>query len=105
MAADIHVNQSSGRGIGLHGQESLAAKGCKARRLLDWYTGFQGAAKRGRLVHLEGVRAGADVHLGDPDERALRAEQRLSLSGIAGNRGALDLVVPSKICMTLVSRA
>jgi hypothetical protein len=50
------------------------ARAERGQRVLDRLRGCAAAAERRRLVHRERVTAGADIHLGDAGQRAVRAE-------------------------------
>ena len=54
-------------------------------RVLDRVRGHAGTAERGRLVYFEGVCPGPDVHLGNTDQRSMRAEDRLRVASVVGD--------------------
>jgi hypothetical protein len=65
-------------GDGLAGSE-------RRQRVLHRVRSHVGTAERGRLVHLEAVCPGPDVHLGDAGQRSIRAEDRLRVTSVAGD--------------------
>src|SRR5215472_12817502 len=60
----------------------------RGQRVLDRVRRGAAAAELRRLIHREGMRAGAHIHLGDTGKCPVRAEQDLGGSGVVSHGGA-----------------